>query len=70
MKTLYRITCTECSCEHDGTHDVSGWQNVERVQSLRDSRKPLRKGDMNPLASAWYTHLGLCPDCVKEETKK
>lgn len=70
-KTIYRLECaTMCGRQIDNVRRIpKGWQGVERVRSLRESRrlKPRPdedEGDFSLLD--WNTHTGYCPDCIKE----
>lgn len=67
-RTIYRLSCEECMCGVDGVRKIpKGWRNVERIRSLRESRRVTpRPGETNFSLSDWETHFGICPDCAKE----
>lgn len=67
----YRLGCTNCDREDfDGVKSLpKDWQDIGRIQSLKESMttyETLRDGEPPKGYSAmdWWTHLGLCPDCV------
>jgi len=61
------LACLFCDCnECDGVDQIPAtWFAVDEVQSYEDSIKEIvPHGDE---ALAWWTHLGVCPDCQQAE---
>lgn len=61
-----RLGCRFCD-RVDGNGLIAipiAWFNVEAVQSFAASQQPAT-GDQNHFA--WYTHLGVCPECQESE---
>jgi hypothetical protein len=69
MSQLIRLACTSCDTdEGDGITEIpAGWSDVQEVQSLEASREPVEAGDSSRSPFAWYTHLGICPDCKAQQ---
>jgi hypothetical protein len=46
----------------------TGWKDVSRVQTYRESRRMYDTDDTPPGCSVfdWETHLGWCPDCAAD----
>jgi len=69
MPKRIRLACSECDTdEGDGISKIpSTWKDVTEVQSLAESRKEVPADDKTRSAFEWYTHLGICPQCQKED---
>ena len=69
MPTRIRLACSECDTdEGDGISRIPAtWTDVTEVQSLAESRKEVAADDTKRSALDWYTHLGVCPQCQKED---
>jgi len=69
MPKRIRLACSEC--DTDEGDEVSSipttWKDVTEVQSLAESRKTVTEDDKTRSAFEWYTHLGICPQCQKED---
>lgn len=66
---MIRLACLICDREDcDGIKCVpKDWHDVERVQTLRQARKTYDDPSKAPPGFSvfdWWTHLGVCPDCV------
>lgn len=59
-----RLACLLCDVEdYDGVdHVPPDWQDVDEVQSYEDSIAPIETSR----TSAWWTHVGICPDCQQD----
>lgn len=64
-----RLACRECYREDcDGIAFIPRrWKDVVRFQSYRESIRDADPNDPFSCDSAWYTHVGLCPECQSEE---
>ena len=73
-ETSIRLACA--SCDRDDMDGITpeqleqakaqGWTGIEDVQSHDDSMQTYDNPDDAPAGfdiTAWYTHLGTCPDC-------
>ena len=64
-----RLAC--CSCDRvdfDGINALpDDWGDIEEIQSLADSLRIVPIDDAKNSPLEWYTHLGTCPDCRKED---
>ena len=63
----FRLACLFCDRnEYDAVDQIPAtWFAVDEVQSYEDSIKEIvPPGDE---ALAWWTHLGVCPDCQEAE---
>jgi hypothetical protein len=60
-----RLACLLCDAEEcDGIDEVpADWQDVDEVQSYEDATS--EKSLEGQPSSAWWTHIGVCPDCQK-----
>ena len=58
-----RLACYECDRDDcDGIDAIpAGWRDVEADSTLAD----WRLGD-----GAWWTHVGLCPECAASEDEE
>jgi hypothetical protein len=69
MPKRIRLACSEC--DTDEGDEISSipltWKDVTEVQSLAESRKTVTADDKTRSAFEWYTHLGICPQCQKED---
>jgi hypothetical protein len=72
-----RLACSECdrddkdgiTAEQLAQCEVQGWTNIIVVQSFEDACRTYDDPAAAPKghdSTAWYTHLGLCPDCQLE----
>ena len=70
MVKCIRLACYECDtteCEEIEQIPPT-WNDVFEVQTLRESLAEVPASDNQLSVFAWYTHLGLCPSCQKEDT--
>ena len=69
MTGKIRLACYACDREDfDDINEIpSDWTDVDEVQSLEESRRPVEFDDQKRSPCEWYTHLGTCPDCQQEE---
>jgi hypothetical protein len=78
MRKTTRLACRECGRDdYDGITAAElkklikeGWQDVERIQTFRQSCKTYDDWSKAPpdfSAFEWWTHLGTCPECAIEE---
>jgi hypothetical protein len=69
-----RLACAGCdrddmdgiTPEQLGRAKAQGWTGIEEMQSHDDSMQTYDNPDYAPTGfdiTAWYTHLGTCPDC-------
>ena len=69
MPKRIRLACS--GCDTDEGDEVSSipttWKDVTEVQSLAEYRKKVTADDKTRSAFEWYTHLGICPRCQKED---
>jgi hypothetical protein len=63
---LFRLACVFCDRRDcDGIGQIpAGWSSVCDSQS---SEALLRKTGLIENPSGWWTHLGVCPDCLQIE---
>ena len=69
MEKRIRLACYECDtteCE-EVIQIPPSWKDVMEVQSLEESLAEVPVDDKQRRISEWYTHLGLCPSCQKED---
>lgn len=74
---IIRLACTECDRQdkYGITEDklgqcvAEGWVNVSQEQSFEQSCQTFGPGEEPGgfAITAWYTHLGLCPECGPEQ---
>ena len=69
MPKRIRLACSECDTDEGDeiTSIPTTWKDVTEVQSLAESRKEVPAEDNTHSAFEWYTHLGICPQCQKED---
>lgn len=69
MKKRIRLACRACDTDEcDGVDFIpETWAEVFEVQSLEESQAAVSADDRSRSIAEWYTHLGLCPTCQKEE---
>jgi len=67
MPKKFRLACRDCDTDEcDGVNKIpSTWIEVDEIQTLAESRKEVSVNDAAKSVFAWYTHLGICPDCQK-----
>ena len=70
MSGKIRLGCVCCQREDfDGITSLPGdWQDIDEVQSLEDSLREIAPDDPDGDVTFWETHLGVCPDCQREDT--
>ncbi len=74
---IIRLACA--ACDRDDMDGITperleqakaeGWTGIEEVQSYDDSMLTCDNPDDAPPGfdvTAWYTHLGTCPDCQED----
>ena len=62
-----RLGCMQCDrADFDGVGKLpQDWEDIGRVQSYESSIKERGFSDkFGESCFDWYTHLGLCPDCL------
>jgi hypothetical protein len=73
-----RVGCERCDCDSENAIteaalarlESKGWTGIEEYQSFEASCKTYPNPDDAPRGFSvldWYTHLGLCPDCARED---
>jgi hypothetical protein len=64
-----RLACGECDRDDfDGVNRLpNDWIDITEVQALKESRREVDVDDQSRNVFEWYTHIGTCPDCQKEE---
>ena len=64
-----RLACHLCDrIDFDGIEVLpDDWTDIQEVQSLADSLRVVPLDDRKKSPFEWYTHLGTCPDCQKED---
>ena len=69
MSGKIRLACGSCDRDDfDGISKIpADWTDVSRVQSLKASRREVDFEERGQSVFEWYTHLGTCPDCQREE---
>ncbi|HQZ65709.1 MAG TPA: hypothetical protein PLY87_11560 [Planctomycetaceae bacterium] len=69
MNKLVRLACTDCDTEEcNGILEIpASWKDVTEVQSPVAAMAEVSATDKTQSVMKWYTHLGLCPMCQKEE---
>ncbi len=62
-----RLACSICDCtDYDGIDVVPpDWEGVSEVQSYEDACTEVSPDDMQRDLTAWYTHIGTCPECAE-----
>ena len=60
-----RLACLTCDREDFDGVDVlpEDWEDIDEFQSYEASITPVEIDDPDGDVTAWYTHLGVCPDC-------
>lgn len=68
MKKPIRLACLECDTqEGDGILEIPAtWKEVIEIQSLEAALAEVPADDKQRSVMEWYTHLGICPHCQKE----
>ena len=69
MKKRIRLACSDCDTEEgDGISEIpTSWKDVTEVQSSVAAFAEVPAADTTRSVMKWYTHLGLCPMCQKED---
>ncbi|MEZ6117118.1 MAG: hypothetical protein R3C28_11170 [Pirellulaceae bacterium] len=64
-----RLACHLCDrTDFDGIDVLpDDWDDIQEIQSLADSLRIIPVDDTKNSPLEWYTHLGTCPDCRKED---
>ncbi len=64
-----RLACGECDRgDFDGVNKLPhDWIDISEFQSLEESLQEIDVDDHSRSPFEWYTHLGTCPECQKEE---
>ena len=68
MKGKIRLGCAHCDREDfDGIDSIpEDWSEITELQSYEEATRPIQfSGTGSPLN--WETHMGICPDCQKEQ---
>jgi hypothetical protein len=72
-----RLACSACNrddkdlitLEHLEQCKTEGWTDINEIQSFEESCRIYDNPTDAPKGydvTAWYTHLGVCPDCQEE----
>ena len=66
-----RLGCIHCSRDDfDGTDKLpEDWEDIDEVQSYEDSISEVDPDDPSADITFWETHMGVCPDCLKEQSE-
>lgn len=69
MKRRIRLGCAHCDREDfDGTDSIpEDWSEVTELQSYEEATRPIQFSDSSGSPLNWETHMGICPDCQKEQ---
>lgn len=71
-----RLTCYECDIAYDFITEEElaelkkTWGHISEVQSFEKACKTYDKREDEPPGYSvldWYTHLGVCPECVQDQ---
>jgi hypothetical protein len=68
MNGRIRLGCIVCSREDFDGIDMlpKDWEDIDEVQSFDESIQEVDPDDPDGDVTFWETHIGLCPDCQKE----
>ena len=63
-----RLACSACDRDdYDGVSQLPrGWINITKMQLWQESLLRVEDEDQDQSVFQWYTHLGTCPDCQRE----
>ena len=66
----FRLACYSCDRDdYDGVYRLpQNWTDIQKVQSLAESKEPVAEGDSSRSAFDWHTHMGYCPNCQKADS--
>ena len=69
MNGRIRLGCIVCSREDfDGIDKLpTDWEDIDEVQSFEESIQEVRPDDPDGDVTFWETHMGVCPDCQKDD---
>ena len=69
MSGRIRLGCVCCQRDDfDGIASLpDDWEEIDEVQSLEDSLREVDPDDPDGDVTFWATHMGVCPDCQKED---
>ncbi len=64
-----RLGCISCFREDFDGIDVlpDDWEDIDEVQSVEESLREISSDDPDGDVTFWETHMGVCPDCQKED---
>jgi hypothetical protein len=64
-----RLACSACDRDdYDGVKKLPiGWSNLTKIQSWQESHLRVEGEEPDRSVFRWYTHLGICPDCQREQ---
>lgn len=65
----FRLACVSCDRgDYDGVYRLpQNWTEIQKVQSLAESKEPVENRTSNRSLFDWHTHTGYCPECQKAE---
>lgn len=65
----FRLACVSCDRDdYDGVYRLpQNWTEIQKVQSLTESKEPVEEFDSARSLFDWHTHTGYCPECQKAE---
>ena len=69
MNGRIRLGCIVCDREDfDGIDKLpTDWEDIDEVQSFEESIQEVRPDDPDGDVTFWETHMGVCPDCQKDD---
>ena len=68
MNGRIRLGCIVCSRDDfDGIDRLpEDWEDIDEVQPFEESIQEVDPDDPDGDVTFWETHIGVCPDCQKE----
>jgi hypothetical protein len=69
MNGRIRLGCIVCDREDFDRIDKlpTDWEDIDEVQSFEESIQEVRPDDPDGDVTFWETHMGVCPDCQKDD---
>lgn len=66
----FRLACVSCDRDdYDGVYRLpQNWTDIQKVQSLAESKEPVEEGDSTRSLFDWHTHEGYCPECQQADS--
>ena len=69
MNGRIRLGCVVCDREDFDRIDKlpTDWEDIDEVQSFEESIQEVGPDDPDGDVTFWETHMGVCPDCQKDD---